>query len=223
MLRLRSNGRGDEGVSAVEFAIVVPVLLVLLLGILEFAFVMRDSLSVSSSVRTGVRIAATGAGAGPCQPVTDPTLCGTFNGNPVPANVPLLAQRAADSIQRAGSAMQQDLIDFIWVYKANTNGFPGSATTLAAALAAGCAVTADCVAYRWVDAQDRFRFQSGSWVSSTINACVNNVNAQSVGVMMQATHPFITGFFRRSLTLTERSVAKFEPLPTGECASGDHP
>jgi Flp pilus assembly protein TadG len=62
--RPRRRGRGDGGATAVEFAIVVPVLFLLVIGMLEFAFVMRDYLAVSSSTRVGARIAATGANAG---------------------------------------------------------------------------------------------------------------------------------------------------------------
>ena len=84
-----------------EFAIVVPVLFLLVIGMLEFAFVMRDYLAVSSSTRVGARIAATGANAGQGTCPGLPIIC-------VPGNVPALAQDAADAIQQAGTAMPQD-------------------------------------------------------------------------------------------------------------------
>ncbi len=103
-----------------EFAIVVPVLFLLVIGMLEFAFVMRDYLAVSSSTRVGARIAATGANAGQGTCPGLPIIC-------VPGNVPALAQDAADAIQQAGTAMPQDSIDYILVYKSNDKGYPGSA------------------------------------------------------------------------------------------------
>jgi hypothetical protein len=206
----RRRGRGEDGAAAVEFAIVVPVLLLLVIGMLEFAFVMRDYLSVSSSVRVGVRIAATGAGAGP----------GTCPGLPVictPGNTPALAQAAADAIQQAGTAMPQDFIQYVWVYQANTDGFPGSATTQAQADAAGCATVANCVVFKWNKTLNRFLYDGGTWVSSTINACLNSPNAQSVGVFMRANHPYLSRLFGSSISLTDRAVMKFEPLATREC------
>lgn len=231
----RGRRRGDTGASAVEFAIVVPVLLLLLLGMLEFGFLLRDYLSVSSSVRVGSRAAASGAGAGPAtcpNPLPDGmTACaGT--------DTPQLAQSAADAIQRAGTAMPQDLIDEIWVYRSNTSGFPtnayatyanngtliddnrdSGATDQATALAAGC--TTACVKYRWINAQNRFRYVGGSWDSRTINGCIDDPDA--VGVYMKATHPFFTRILAESMTLQDRSVMAFEPLPSNICAPGNHP
>lgn len=202
------RGRGERGASAVEFAIVVPVLLLLVFGMLEFAFVLRDYLSVSSSVRVGARVASTGAGAGPGTCPGPPVIC-------VPSGVPALAQAAADAIQQAGTAMPQNLIDNIWVYRANASGFPGAATTQTAADAAGC--SSDCVVFRWNDTIGRFVYQSGTWDSTTINACINSAQAQSVGVMMRATHPYLTGFFGSTITLRDRAVMKFEPLEIRSC------
>jgi hypothetical protein len=232
MLRLRRVGRGDRGASAVEFAIVVPVLLLILLGIIEFAFVLRDANSVSSSVGVAARIASTAAAAGPaeCPSPLPPgvSTCG-------PADTPQLAQVAADAIQRAGTAMNQDNIDEIWVYRANSAGYAANAyyvdsahpnvtagtngaTSLSGMLSQGCNVA--CVKYRWIDSQNRFRYVGGTWDSTKTNACIRDVALNppdAVGVYMRATHPFFTGFFQRSLTLDDRAVMQFEPLPTQEC------
>jgi hypothetical protein len=227
--RLRRAGRGDRGASAVEFAIVVPVLLLILLGILEFAFVFRDYLSVSSAVRVGTRTASSGAGAREAVcPYPLPVGMTACTGS----DTPQLAQSAADAIQRAGTTMNQDIIDEIWVYRANTSGFPANsvyvssanpnnttgATTQDAALAQGCNTA--CVKYRWNDALNKFQYTSGTWDYKTINGCI--ADADAVGVYMKATHPFFTKFIRDSLTMSDRSVMTFEPLPAGQCAPGAH-
>lgn len=223
----RAWRRGDDGAAAVEFAIVVPVLLLLLLGILEFAFVMRDSLSVSSAVRVGTRTAASGLGSGMCTVAA----CGAG----VPARVPLLAQASADAIQRAGTAMNQDLIDNIWIYEANTygytslwnNGDGSAAPTLVSEytskdqmLAAGCTASTHCIEYRWVDAQNRFRYVAGGWDVKWVNGCITRT--PGVGVYMKAQHPYITRLFGATLTLDDRSVMVFEPLPSNICLPGQH-
>lgn len=49
-----------RGVSLVEFALVVPVLLGILMGILEFAVLARDNLMLSNAAREGARTLALG-------------------------------------------------------------------------------------------------------------------------------------------------------------------
>jgi len=204
----------DRGASAVEFAILVPVLILFVIGILEFSLVLRDYLGVSSSVRVGTRVAASGAGSGPGCDDASPPVCT----NRV---TPALAQAAADAIQRAGTAMPQNSIDEIWVYQANANGFSGTATTQATATC-----TSNCVRYVWVDSTPtvpgRFRYSSGSWDSRTINACINTSSSMAVGIYMKATHNFMSKIFIPSITVSDRSVMMFEPLPNNQCLPNSH-
>jgi hypothetical protein len=213
-MRAGRGAAGEGGASAVEFALVVPVLLLLVFGIIEFGLVMRDYLSVASSVRVGARIAATGAGAGAGTCPGAPVVC-------VPANVPALAQAGADAIQQAGTAMPQDLIQYIFVYSANSNGYPGTLTSMPTTKA-GCAAVAKCVVFTWNKVLDRFVYDSGTWSSASINACINSASAESVGLYMKADHPYLTGFFGSTLSLQDRAVMKFEPLPAISCAANAH-
>jgi Flp pilus assembly protein TadG len=50
--------RSSEGASALEFALVAPVLLALLFGMIEFGFVFQAQLSVTHAAREGVRMAS---------------------------------------------------------------------------------------------------------------------------------------------------------------------
>lgn len=215
--RRRVRTSDDDGAAAVEFALVALLLITLLLGIIEFSLLLRDYVSLGSAVRTGARIASAEAGAGPgtCPTGANPPPC-------TPASVPKLAQDAADAIQRAGSAMPEDNIDEIWVYKSNSDGFPGSATTLA-----GATCSTNCVVYRWVDSANRFQYSSGSWASTSIAACVGS--SDSVGVIMKATHKYLFGLFGTTVSMSDRAVMQFEPLATDQCQAnrpvggGGHP
>ncbi len=206
----RPRMKSERGAIAVEAAIVVPLLVVMMFGVVEVALLMRDSVALSSSVRTGSRIASASAGAGPgtCQASANPPPC-------TPATVPAFAQAAADSIQRAGSAMPKDSINWVMVYEANTAGYP---------LPAGntqLVCTSNCVTYVWDQALDRFRYASGTWASKSVNACVNDPLQTSVGVAMRAQHQSVTGVIG-SISLTERSVMRFEPLPSDQCKANTH-
>jgi Flp pilus assembly protein TadG len=49
--------RTEEGAAAVEFAIIVPVLVLLLFGIIDFGFLFNDYISVRQGAREGARLA----------------------------------------------------------------------------------------------------------------------------------------------------------------------
>ncbi|MFZ0325569.1 MAG: TadE family protein, partial [Actinomycetes bacterium] len=51
----RLRGRRDDGASAVEFALVAPILLMILFGILEYGLWFSDSLSMRQGVREAAR------------------------------------------------------------------------------------------------------------------------------------------------------------------------
>jgi hypothetical protein len=207
--RRRTNARGAV---AIEAALVTPIMMALIFGIIEMALLMRDDVAITSAVRNGGRTASANAGAGP----------GGVNegGDCVapcsPANAPMFAQLAANTIQRAGSALPQDSILELWVYKANNKGYPGAtgSTTMT------CGT--NCVKYKWVKSKDQFRYSSGSWPSASVNACANN-SPDAVGIYMSARHDFLTGFFSDNVTIEDHAVFAFEPLATQMCAAGAHP
>jgi hypothetical protein len=208
--RKRSRRR-EGGAVAVETALVMPVILAVLFGIVEVSLLIRDHVAVTSAVRVGSRIASAAADAGP-----GTCLSGEAAATCTPTSSPALAQQAADAIQRAGSAMPPDQIDYILVYKANAQGFPGpdGNTTMPTS----CGTAANCVKFVWRDSVNAFRYDGGSWDSKSINACVNE--SDTLGVHMQATHQGVTGMFGGSIGLADRSVMRFEPLPEDSCKPG---
>ena len=58
MHRLKSRVRDDRGANAVELALISPVLVLLLLGIVQFGFTFFQYLEVSHAAREGVRWAS---------------------------------------------------------------------------------------------------------------------------------------------------------------------
>jgi Flp pilus assembly protein TadG len=57
------NRRRERGANLVEFALVAPFLILLLLGIIEFAWVFAQDLTVKHGAREGARLAAVTFGA----------------------------------------------------------------------------------------------------------------------------------------------------------------
>jgi hypothetical protein len=207
----RSSRRRERGAVAVEAALVMPLILAVLFGIVEVSLLIRDHVAVTSAVRVGSRIASASAGAGPGVCETGPTAppCTTTSS-------PALAQAAADAIQRAGSAMPHDSIDYILVYKANAQGYPGANGNTT--MPSSCSGYANCVQFVWRDTSNAFRYAGGAWDSKSINACVNE--SDTLGIHMKATHRGVTGIFGASVGLADRSVMKFEPLSEDSCKPG---
>ena len=57
----QKRSRGERGQALLEFAFVVPIFLVLLLGIVDFSWALRSWITVTNSAREGARLGAVGA------------------------------------------------------------------------------------------------------------------------------------------------------------------
>ena len=58
MNRLRKRVRSERGAELIEFALTLPLLLLLVLGIIEFGFLFQEYEVVTNSAREGARLAA---------------------------------------------------------------------------------------------------------------------------------------------------------------------
>lgn len=61
---MRKRGRRERGQSLVEFALILPVMVILVLGIVDFGMGLRSYIALSNSAREGARFAAVGSPAG---------------------------------------------------------------------------------------------------------------------------------------------------------------
>lgn len=107
-LRGRVLRHRDRGAVAVEAAIVAPILLLLVIGIVEFGYAYKDQLTITSAVRSGARIASS-----------------------MPRNTGF-AQAAANAVAAESSNIDMADVEALWVYKADASGHPGSSTSFAA-------------------------------------------------------------------------------------------
>ena len=57
-LRVRMRARDEQGAVAVEFALVVPILLLIVFGVLQYGLYFNDYLQARQAVREGARAAA---------------------------------------------------------------------------------------------------------------------------------------------------------------------
>jgi len=65
------RGRRDDGAAAVEFALVLPILVLILFGIIDYGLFFSNSISAQSGVQTAARQAVVGNLDASCTPPTD--------------------------------------------------------------------------------------------------------------------------------------------------------
>lgn len=85
--RRRHEDDGVRGASAVEFALLLPFLLMIVFGIIEFGFIFNTQISLTQAVREGVRVEAleTGDGVSATEAAFHPMITDTsgLNAGPV--------------------------------------------------------------------------------------------------------------------------------------------
>jgi hypothetical protein len=190
--------RGDEkGAVLVEAILVLPILIILVLGIIEFGLAFASSSTTTASSRSGGRIAATA----------------------YPPSVGATAQRAtadqiADAVTADLTALSNATPIGMTIYKvdptstsgAPVGGFPG------ANMSGGC--SSNCFKYLWNAGSNKLVYSSGGWASP--DACGATVD--SIGVFVQVSHEYLADMFGSTRTVTGHTVMRLEPLPTDQCS-----
>lgn len=221
----RSGARrgGQSGAAAVEFALVLPVILLVTFGIIEFAFLLRDYTGTSQAVRDAVRVASVGAQQGGTGTQAD--IEAGHRGTADPS----FAFDASQAVTGGSTAVPDDAIIDMWVYLANPRGYPSASlqnwrSDTTSDFSTGCAsISSTCVRYAWeedlVNPEDStFEYRSGTWDPATINACSGSDDAMAVGVFIRVRHsgPF-SSLFGTDFTVSDSAVLKFEPLRNVRC------
>jgi hypothetical protein len=111
--RRRTTGEGGQGL--VEFSILVPVFMLLLLAMLEFGFLFDHLLTIRYSTREGARVGSALANGGA-------TGCGGGQlGNSGTVD-PLVIAAATRVLTSPGSRVSIDRVPAIRIYKADSSG-----------------------------------------------------------------------------------------------------
>jgi hypothetical protein len=192
--RWRQRRSGERGATLVEFAIIAPVLSMLIFGMIEYGLLFRDYLTVSNVTRTGARV---GSAAGN-QPLADYNI--------------LQAVKAAAGALPGGVAS----IDKIIVYKTTSaDGAPPAACITGGSQSGSCNVYLKADA-AWNLPTTSFGCGAGSvdllWCPTTSGyRSVSQANASYIGVWVTVNHKFMTGFFGSAKTITDSVVMRMEP------------
>lgn len=205
MIRRGGRGRREGGQGLVEFAMIVPVFMLLLLGILEFGFIFDHAMTLNYASREGARSGAAFAAGNdttmPCTASVD-----------VDKHIIAAIQRVIDA---PGSQVAASRISEIRIYSAGSSGAQlGSAANV---------WTYDAGGGPLVDgAALDFSATSTGWnACARDNSWTGGVAPDSLGIGIRYTYEFVTplagivGFFgpagSGSLQLDDRTVMALNP------------
>ena len=194
-LRLRSalrHSRDQRGVTLLETAIVLPMLLLLAIGLAEVGFLVIDQMAVANAAREGARV---GAAAGPYfDPIT------TLDADDL----------ILRSVERALCHLENGRAERVLIYAAASNGGPANTTQvneyiLPVATPLNCtsssATAFICVSCPW-DPKSRDNIPP---------------DLVDIGVEVEYKHDPILGLFPFTsiLDLSDRAVMRIEPDTRG--------
>ncbi len=193
--------RGDRGTVIAEAAFLTPFFVTLIFGMLEFGGAFRDYLTSSTGTVNGARTAA-------------------IWGNDAGTDWYVLS-----NIVTATGAMPLSQIQQVIIYKATgtSTGPP-----------AGCLAAKTCNTYSQADLQDLgtgttppttplganwaagTHADQNTWIATTRDVLASDPTTNPdgpdfVGVYIKVIHPWITGLFGSSITLTSNTVSQLEP------------
>lgn len=126
MNRLRtSRARGQQGAAAVEFALVLPLLVMLVFGVIEFGIVLAQKSSLSSAVRSGARYGSVNL----YEAASDPHTCGKVIEH---------AKGSASTISMKGNDIEVE------VYRGANEGDAFGSSPICTSSGSGSSVTTPC-------------------------------------------------------------------------------
>ena len=196
---MRSVGRRRQrGQSLVEFTMVVPIVLMLVLSIAEFGVAYGTNMSLVEATREGARVGAI-LGNG-----SDSLGCASAGSGNVDPQIMLAVQRVVES---PGSGITLANVNWVYIYKSDGTGGPTTYDKYTVSVGNGgtiCGATLDFVLQG-----------TAGWAASTRSAASP---ADSLGVMINYSYKMFTpmaavaGWVGMStMTMVDSTVMDIEP------------
>ena len=193
--------RDQRGAVIVEAALVLPVMIMIVIGIMEFGLLYSNYSTTIASTRSGARLAAT--------QYSQAKIGTVETAEQTAALAQIVAATEADlkvmnNAEPVGMAIYR--VDSSSANGAPAGGYPGEN------MSGGC--TSRCIRYTWNPTTKKMVRQSGSWPDP--QRCVI-ANVESIGVYVQTKHKYITGMFGQTRTIGGHTVMRLEPVPSDSC------
>jgi Flp pilus assembly protein TadG len=189
LARRAARGGLEAGAVMVEFAIILPILVALTFGILEFSSAYHDSSITADATRAGGRV-----------------------GSALATN-PAYATSVVNAVNSALKTLPSNSPQELWIYKANSRGYPGSTDDFSSCTS-DCIKYRWNSSTRTFDTSNP---GGNGWPASRQQVCTQPFD--EIGVYVKVDHKFLTRLFGAHVTLADHSVFRFEPVPTSVCSS----
>ena len=194
------RARSESGAALIEAAIILPVLMVFLLGIIEFGLVYATGATATGASRSGARLAAASFGPGK-------------------ATLSTQADNVASAVSGDLTALTSAVPVGMVVYRVNPSGTDGAPVggfpTRTDAMSGGC--TSDCFRYTWNTSTKKMVRNGGpGWTMANTSVC-NAASADSVGVWVLIRHSYLTKLLGQYNWVDGKTIMRLEPVPSDQC------
>jgi Flp pilus assembly protein TadG len=177
----------ERGAALVETAILIPVVIMITFGLIEFSSAYQSSSVAIAAARSAARVASAEA-----------------------KQSTYAVDAAAAAASTLHSISNNEPVE-MWVYQANSSGYPSSGNFTTCST--NCIKYTWSTATKSFDTANP---SGGGWPASAQNAC-QLAGWDSVGVYVKVNHKFLTKLFGASITLADHAVFRLEPAPTTSC------
>jgi Flp pilus assembly protein TadG len=191
-----ARARGERGAALTEFALMLPILIMLAIGILEFGLGWRDSMTVSNTLRAGARV---GSNAG---------------------NDRLADFNTIEAVESAIKAIPNTQILRLIIYKSTTAN--GSVPANCLSVTAPGGVNGSCNVY---SAAQISSLTAADFTGTTCSGSApdrywcptDRISQQAsgadyLGVYLEVDHDYVTKLFPGGgITITDNAVMRLEP------------
>jgi Flp pilus assembly protein TadG len=196
LTRARARASGERGAALVELAVILPLLLLIAFGIIEYGSAWNRKLQMETAARAGARV-------------------GSSLGNTRLADYGLL-QGVKSAINDIGLSN----VDYVVVFKSTATN--GARPTGSCASSTPTSVTGQCNVYTGAQLQSLTQADFGGTTSCsgtapdrfwcpTTRQNVQSVGADYIGVWIKARYVTITGLFKSPFFLTSAAIMRLEP------------
>ena len=191
---------GDErGNALVEAVIIIPLLMILTFGCIEFGIGFSQKGGLESVVRSGARVGATLTAENNPGPIV-------INGFTFPPDTEI----GADTMTAVNNALGETSLpelNHLFVYK--IDGSTGTSSYSSGA----CTTSTSCMSFDYNGTE--FVYAAGTWPDTGRDACTSG-QQDRIGVTIQGTFHFLTGLVGTgNIALNETSVLQLEPTNCG--------
>jgi len=176
---------------AVEAALITPILITLVFGIVDFSLLLKDYVGAVSATRAGARTASA-----------------------EPHQTSFLTDTAAQ-MTRATANLNRDSTTSLWIYRV-PGGSSGAPPATCNADANCVPFSWNGTAFVSADLGN----WPASAVNACPLSATNPSGPDAVGVRLTTPHNFLTPIWKGSFTIDDKAVLNFEPVPLGVSGTG---